>query len=76
VDCCASGGVADAVMEQMEVDTKSSRSMDYTIDTDEIREKGLMVEQGRYKGQVMEEVLFRQFTHAGGLAKYGKGKKK
>lgn len=71
IDCCESGAVAEAVNEALKSKTESTQTTAYDVQTDELREKGLPGADERWKGQQMEEILYKQFVDSGGLLGYG-----
>ncbi|MFT6142891.1 MAG: hypothetical protein ACJAZO_000846 [Myxococcota bacterium] len=71
IDCCESGAVAEAVNDALVPNVESTKTTDYDVHTDEMREKGLPHVKGRYKGDKMEEILFRQFVRSSGKTGFG-----
>jgi hypothetical protein len=72
IDCCESGAVAEAVNDALIPDIESTQKTQYDVHTDELREKGLPHESGRWKGDHMEEILYKQFVNPRGKAGFGK----
>ena len=61
--------LAGKIKEYLEI--LGSRERILGIISDELREKGLPGADERWKGQQMEEILYKQFVDSGGLLGYG-----